>query len=118
MTKEHYVKFVSDRRHLYINKIHKISISSKMCVWLVFINTMVYRNSCTLCKQCRPDQMPHSVASDLGLHCLPMSPLRDARLKWVKFLSYNSEFVIFKYKIAHFRNLCKTSSSKIPIQWI
>ena len=20
-----------------------------------------------------PDQMPHSVASDLGLHCLPMS---------------------------------------------
>ena len=30
-----------------------------------------------------PDQMPHSVASDLGLHCLPMSLLWDARLKWV-----------------------------------
>ena len=31
-----------------------------------------------------PDQMPHSVASDLGLHCLPMSLLWDTRLKWVK----------------------------------
>ena len=27
-------------------------------------------------KQCRPDQMPHSAASDLGLHCLqrPVCP--------------------------------------------
>ena len=30
-----------------------------------------------------PDQMPHSAASDLGLHCLPMSLLWDTRLKWV-----------------------------------
>ena len=30
-----------------------------------------------------PDLMPHSVASDLGLHCLPMFLLWDARLKWV-----------------------------------
>ena len=30
-----------------------------------------------------PDQMPHSVASDLGLHCLPMSLLWDVRHKWV-----------------------------------
>ena len=27
--------------------------------------------------------MPCSAASDLGLHCLPMSLLWDARLKWV-----------------------------------
>ena len=27
--------------------------------------------------------MPHSVASDLGLHCLPMSYKKDARLIWV-----------------------------------
>ena len=32
-----------------------------------------------------PDQMPHSAASDLGLHCLPMSLLWDARHKWVNF---------------------------------
>ena len=31
-----------------------------------------------------PDQMPHSAASDLGLRCLPMSLLWDARHKWVK----------------------------------
>ena len=30
------------------------------------------------------DQMPRSVASDLDLHCLPMSLLWDARHKWVK----------------------------------
>ena len=31
-----------------------------------------------------PDQTPRSAASDLGLHCLPMSFLWDAMLKWVK----------------------------------
>ena len=30
-----------------------------------------------------PDQMPRSAASDLGLHCLPMSLLWDARHNWV-----------------------------------
>ena len=36
-----------------------------------------------------PDQTPHSAASDLGLHCLPMSLLWDARHKWVnKCLKY------------------------------
>ena len=31
-----------------------------------------------------PDQMPHSVAIDLGLHYLPMSHKKDARHIWVK----------------------------------
>ena len=31
-----------------------------------------------------PDQMLHSAASDLGLHCLPMFDLQDIRLKWIK----------------------------------
>ena len=30
-----------------------------------------------------PDQTPCSAASDLGLHCLPMSLLWDASLIWV-----------------------------------
>ena len=30
------------------------------------------------------DQTPHSVASDLGLHYLPMSHKKDARHIWVK----------------------------------
>ena len=31
-----------------------------------------------------PDQMPHSAASDLGLHCLPITLLRVSRLQWDK----------------------------------
>ena len=31
-----------------------------------------------------PDQTSNSVASDLGLHCLPMSSKKDARHIWVK----------------------------------
>ena len=31
-----------------------------------------------------PDQMPQSAASDLDLHCLPMSILCAARHTWVK----------------------------------
>ena len=34
-----------------------------------------------------PDQMPHSVASDLGLHCLPIILLGVSRLQWVKALT-------------------------------
>ena len=33
-----------------------------------------------------PDQTPHSAASDLGLHCLPITLLRVSRLQWVKLL--------------------------------
>ena len=32
-----------------------------------------------------PDQTPRSVASDLGLHCLPLSQLGNARHRWVDF---------------------------------
>ena len=35
-----------------------------------------------------PDQTPHSVASDLGLHYLPMSHKKDARHIWVKKCNY------------------------------
>ena len=30
-----------------------------------------------------PDQIPHSVASDLGLHCLPVTRLGVFSLQWV-----------------------------------
>ena len=33
--------------------------------------------------------MPHSVASDLGLHCLPMSHKKDARIIWDKVSEYS-----------------------------
>ena len=31
-----------------------------------------------------PDQMPHSVESELGLHCLPVPHLEVSSLRWVK----------------------------------
>ena len=30
-----------------------------------------------------PDQMPHSAASDLGLHCLPLTSLGVSSLQWI-----------------------------------
>ena len=33
-----------------------------------------------------PDPTPHSVVSDLGVHCLPITLLRVSRLQWVKLL--------------------------------
>ena len=35
-----------------------------------------------------PDQTPRSAASDLGLHCLPITLLGVSRLQWVKDLRY------------------------------
>ena len=31
-----------------------------------------------------PDQMPHSAASDVGLHCLSVTLLGVSRLQWAK----------------------------------
>ena len=58
------------------------SISSSRGVWLVlflpcFIEIPVFNANSV-----NPDQMPQFAASDLGLHCLLMSFLLDARHKW------------------------------------
>ena len=42
--------------------------------------------------------MPLIAASDLGLHCLPMSPQKDARLIWV---NYQLKPVFWVLKITH-----------------
>ena len=49
-------------------------------VWFIFVGISELNAN-----NVDPDQMPCSVASDLGLHCLPMSLLGDARLKLVKY---------------------------------
>ena len=56
-------------------------------VWLVFIMTCFVGISELNANSIDLDQKPHSVMSDLGLHCLPMSLLWGASLKWVKHLS-------------------------------
>ena len=51
--------------------------------WLVFIIMFVEISEFNA-NGVDPDQMPRSAASDLGLHCLPVSLLWDAMLKWIK----------------------------------
>ena len=45
-----------------------------------------------------PDQTLRSAASELGLHCLPVFLLWDARHKWVKLIGFQMErhFCIWK----------------------
>ena len=50
-----------------------------------------------------PDQMLHSVASDLGLHCLPITHLGVSRLQWVKYLFWEGN--TFSYKLAFHETL-------------
>ena len=52
-----------------------------------------------------PDQMQLSVASDLGLHYLPMSILWDAWHKWVNIIFHAVQ--TGRYKIVHHRNIIK-----------
>ena len=60
------------------------SLSYIRGVWLVLLLSCYVEVSELNANSIDPDQRPRSVASDLGLHCLPMSLLLDARLKWVK----------------------------------
>ena len=41
-----------------------------------------------------PDQTPHSAASNLGLHCLPITLLQVSRLQWVKGLFFVKDIKI------------------------
>ena len=41
-----------------------------------------------------PDQTPHSVASDLGLHCLPVTLLGISSLQWVNSFVTNVPFYL------------------------
>ena len=52
-----------------------------------------------------PDQMPHSAASDLGLHCLPITLLQVSRLQWVNNLI--NQHLFFFYIFIH--TLIKTT---------
>ena len=56
-----------------------------------------------------PDQTPRFAASDQGLHCLPMSLLWNARLKWV-----NSRQR--RIKLLYYLRPCSRQSSNVNIQ--
>ena len=54
-------------------------ISSIRDVWLFLLLPCFIEIPVFNVNSVDPDQMPHYAASDLGLHCLPMSLLWDAR---------------------------------------
>ena len=65
------------------------SISYIRGVWLVFIVIMFFLGISELnANNEDPDRTPYSSASNLGLDCLPVSLLWEARLKWVKFIEF------------------------------
>ena len=66
----------------YLNSLDR-SISSGRGIWLVFLLPCFIATPVYNANSVDPDQMPHYAASYLGLHCLPMSLLRDAGHEWV-----------------------------------
>ena len=66
-----------------------------------------------------PDQTLHYVASDLGLHCLPITLLGVSRLQWVN--SVDLEIICIKYSKAYFlgkktrKNISKSCLKFLPI---
>ena len=55
-----------------------------------------------------PDQTPRSAASDLGLHCLPITHLRVSRLQWV---NYDAAQYYYKYVFGPLKFLCLISNT-------
>ena len=53
-----------------------------------------------------PDQVPHSAASDLGLHCLPVTLLWVSRLQWVNYNSCrgHSKYFLFFFFVFFIEN--------------
>ena len=48
-----------------------------------------------------PDQMPHDVASDLGLHCSPVTLLQVSRREWVNSIALFAYDLFTGFKVHH-----------------
>ena len=60
---------------MYVGRVH---LSFKEC-WVYFVPFILFLMKILLAKDVDRDQMPHYVANDLGLLCLPMTFLRVSR---------------------------------------
>ena len=66
-------------RNCLNQSISSLRVSGQFLLLQCFIGMRVFHANSE-----NPDQTPRSAASDLGLHCLPMSYLWDTGHKWVK----------------------------------
>ena len=82
-TKDEFLFHLFTRNRLFYLNSSDWSISNIRGVWLVFIIIIFIEIPEFNANSVDPDQEPRSATSDLGLHCLQMSLLWDARLKWV-----------------------------------
>ena len=74
------IKIRSSKDNQFKSNIDQVSVL-KVFTWLSGIfnfSSNVIEHSIRIHED--PDQMPRSVASELGLHCLPMSHEKDGRL--------------------------------------
>ena len=71
----------------YINSLDW-SISNRRDVRSVLLKVCIIKIPVINANSVEPNQTPRSVASDLDLHCLPMSLLWAARHKWINFQAY------------------------------
>ena len=74
------------------------SISNRRGAWLVFIVTLFYRNSC-IKYIVDPDQMLHSAASDLGLHCSQCPFNEMLGINGLKEMIFSSENKFFPLRV-------------------
>ena len=79
---KHYVNPFMPSGIFYLISLDR-SISYKSRDWLFLLLQSFVEISELHANSEDPDQTPRSVSSDLGLHCLSMSLLWDARLEWV-----------------------------------
>ena len=58
-------------------------LAESICYFRVvgtFVAFILFLMEVLLANSVDPDQMPHYVASDLGLHCLPMTPFTGFKI--------------------------------------
>ena len=79
----------------YFNILYR-SIASRRGVWVVFIIMVFVDIPVVNVNSVDSDQTLRSVASDLGLHCLPMPLLWDVRYKQVHIVTDFCSYIYVK----------------------
>ena len=108
----------------YLNSLDQ-PISSLKDVWSAFIIIMFYKMLVFNANSVATDHTPRSVASDLGLQCLPMSNLWDARYKWVKYQQFYSLEKLLYHDVsnsaewvANSVDLSHSAASDLGLDWL
>ena len=115
--------------HLRLNIFNKLShhklwksplYSQRSVIQKSWYLLLLLKRSNVIANSVNTDQMPSYAAFDLGLHCLPMSLLSDARHKWVTIINTQIQLthIIPKSKgLSEILWDIRTSTSQILQNW-